>query len=79
MNPETPAADSQFEKVVAAFLEAVQAGRRPDRAKLLARFPELAERLESFLADHDRTGCGRSFRPPRRRKSSPSWWTPPKR
>ncbi|MFO0889027.1 MAG: protein kinase [Isosphaeraceae bacterium] len=46
--------DDRFDALVAAFLDAAQAGRTPDRAALLAAHPDLASQLESFFADYDR-------------------------
>ena len=35
------------------YVEAVQAGRRPDRGEFVAKYPDLRDDLESFLANHD--------------------------
>ena len=46
--------DDSLDGIIAAYLEAVDAGRRPDRQKLLDDHPQHAEALRSFFADHDR-------------------------
>jgi len=43
-----------FSQVVADYLEAVKLGHPPERASLLQQFPELADELREFFADHDR-------------------------
>jgi tRNA A-37 threonylcarbamoyl transferase component Bud32/outer membrane protein assembly factor BamB len=53
---ERNAADSgeqRVDRVIAAYLEAEQAGQAPDREELLQRHPELADELRSFFADRD--------------------------
>ena len=50
---ESSAADAACEAVIAAYLEAVAAGGRPDRAPLLAAHPELATELRDFFNSHD--------------------------
>jgi hypothetical protein len=40
--------------LIAAYLDAAQAGQPPDRAALLAEHPECAEELREFFADLDR-------------------------
>jgi len=52
--PPSPSRDQRVDAVIAAYLEAVDAGRTPDRQELLARHPDLAPDLEVFFADHDR-------------------------
>ncbi len=47
-------ADDPLDAVIAAYLQQVEAGQVPDREALLARFPELADRLRAFFADCDR-------------------------
>jgi hypothetical protein len=37
--------------VLANYLQAVEAGRRPDRETFLAAYPEFADELRSFFAD----------------------------
>jgi hypothetical protein len=50
----SPSRDHRVDEIIAAYLEAVDAGRTPDRQELLARHPDLAPDLEVFFADHDR-------------------------
>src|SRR5262245_35809319 len=46
--------DNPADEVIAAFLEAAAAGKEPDREELLARHPDVADELRSFLIEHDR-------------------------
>ncbi|HTU22170.1 MAG TPA: serine/threonine-protein kinase, partial [Gemmataceae bacterium] len=43
-----------LDAIIAAYVQQVEAGEVPDRESLLARHPELAERLREFFADFDR-------------------------
>jgi serine/threonine-protein kinase len=43
----------QLSLVIADYLQAVEAGHAPDRDKLLADHPDIAEELREFLSTHD--------------------------
>ncbi len=45
--------DDRLNEVLLAYVEAVQEGRPPERAQLLAAHPDLRAELEEFLAGHD--------------------------
>ncbi len=56
MNPHddaTPAVGS-LDAVIAAYLQAIEAGEVPNRKNWLDRHPELADNLRPFFADLDR-------------------------
>lgn len=46
--------EQRFHAVIAAYLQAVEAGRAPDRAALLRQHPEFAAELAAFLEDQER-------------------------
>jgi hypothetical protein len=72
--------NTRFEAVLAAYLEAVDAGWAPTRSQLLACYTELAPQLQAFFANTDR--CLESLRSAsgvprpvglRRRRGSGGW------
>ena len=50
--PEDSSREQQVNEIIADYLEAERHGRAPDPEELLARHPDLAQELQSFLADH---------------------------
>jgi WD40 repeat protein len=57
MNSPTPNRsehEARLNGVIAAYLEAVEAGQVPDRAEWVARYPDLADDLRKYFANHDR-------------------------
>ncbi|WP_406694259.1 protein kinase [Singulisphaera sp. Ch08] len=56
MGPELTGEPTQEERrnqVLLAYVEALEAGREPDRSQLIAAHPDLQQDLEAFLAGHD--------------------------
>jgi WD40 repeat protein len=49
-----PSREERINAILAAYLEAVEAGQAPDRDEFLARYPDLADELRAFLDDRDR-------------------------
>ena len=49
---QTAEREARLGDILAAWLEAVEAGQAPDRATWLARYPEFAAELTEFFADH---------------------------
>jgi hypothetical protein len=52
--PSNPSPDESLSGVIAAYLQAVDAGQTPDRNELLRRHPDLADDLRRFFADQER-------------------------
>src|SRR5262249_46364669 len=53
-SPDNTGRDARLNEVIAGYLEAVEAGRAPEREAWLAQHPDLADDLRAFLANHDR-------------------------
>jgi predicted Ser/Thr protein kinase len=49
-----PDSNEPLDAIIADYVQQVEAGQVPDREALLARHPDLAERLRAFFADCDR-------------------------
>jgi WD40 repeat protein/serine/threonine protein kinase len=52
--PPSSGPASRIQYIIAAYLEAVEAGQSPDREALLRQHPDVAAELRTFFADHDR-------------------------
>jgi WD40 repeat protein len=48
----SPGREERVDEAIAAYLEATEAGRRPDPQAFLARYPDLAAELTEFLQGH---------------------------
>src|SRR5438132_9080571 len=46
--------EERLNEVIAAYIQAVDAGKRPSQQEILAQHPDLAGLLKDFFADHDR-------------------------
>jgi serine/threonine protein kinase len=53
-SPDHFGRDARLNELIAAYLEAVEAGQSPDRGAWLAPHPDLADELRAFFANHDR-------------------------
>ena len=61
---DEPSPDDHFGEVLAAYLEAVDAGWAPDRRAFLARYPQWGRELEEFFATQDEVHTlSQPFRP----------------
>jgi tRNA A-37 threonylcarbamoyl transferase component Bud32 len=50
--PMKPSQERHFQEVLAAYLQAAEAGQAPDPRELIARHPDLAPALESYFANN---------------------------
>jgi WD40 repeat protein/tRNA A-37 threonylcarbamoyl transferase component Bud32 len=62
---ESGGREERLQAVLHEYLQAVDAGRRPDRDEVLRRHPELASELKAFFADQERLDrAARAMHPP---------------
>jgi eukaryotic-like serine/threonine-protein kinase len=54
MSHESVSREQRLQHILAVYLQDVEAGQNPDREKLLAQHPDLADDLRSFLAENDK-------------------------
>jgi WD40 repeat protein len=54
MSHESLSREQRLQHILAAYLQDVEAGKNPDREKLLAQHPDLAADLHSFLVENDK-------------------------
>jgi hypothetical protein len=52
--PDSSERERQLDSAIADYLQAVEAGRAPDRREFLARHPDFADDLISFFTNEDR-------------------------
>jgi WD40 repeat protein len=52
--PNNPSREQRLNELIAAYLEAAEAGRPPDQDGLLRQHPDLADDLRAFLDNHQR-------------------------
>jgi serine/threonine protein kinase/cytochrome c-type biogenesis protein CcmH/NrfG len=45
-----------LDRVIAAYLQALDAGQQPDRVQILVRYPDIASQLNEFFSDQDLFG-----------------------
>jgi serine/threonine-protein kinase len=53
-SPDNTGRVARLNELIATYLEAVEAGRAPDREAWLVKHPDLADDLRNFFANHDR-------------------------
>jgi outer membrane protein assembly factor BamB len=53
-SPDHSGREARLDELIVAYLEAVEAGRAPDRDEWLARHSDLADELRMFFVNHDR-------------------------